>query len=65
MVFIDIILTNCKGRKKKTERRKFFGFFLNKMNDNYKKSTSKTNIIIDYIAGMTDDYFISSYEKIK
>ena len=34
MVFIDIILTNCKERKKKKERRKFFGFFLNKMNEN-------------------------------
>jgi dGTPase len=38
--------------------------FLNKMNDEYKKNTN-ARIAIDYIAGMTDDYFIKEYNKLK
>ena len=38
--------------------------FLNFMNDEYKKSTSKARIIIDFIAGMTDDFFIKEYKKL-
>ena len=30
--------------------------FLNKMNDSYNNNTSNTRKVIDYIAGMTDDY---------
>lgn len=36
--------------------------FLNDMNDEYKK-TNPYRIAIDFIAGMTDDYFINEYEK--
>ena len=36
--------------------------FLNDMNDEYKK-TNPYRIAIDFIAGMTDDYFMSEYEK--
>lgn len=36
--------------------------FLNDMNDEYKK-TNPYRIAIDFIAGMTDDYFIKEYEK--
>lgn len=38
--------------------------FLNKMNDDYKTNTN-ARIVIDYIAGMTDDYFINEYNKLK
>lgn len=38
--------------------------FLNKMNDRYKNNTN-ARIVIDYIAGMTDDYFIEEYNKLK
>jgi len=38
--------------------------FLNKMNKNYKNNRN-TRIVIDYIAGMTDDYFIKEYNKLK
>ena len=39
--------------------------YLNKMNSNYVKNTSNARIIIDYIAGMTDDYFIEEYNYLK
>ena len=38
--------------------------FLNKMNDNYKNNTN-ARIVIDYIAGMTDDYFIKEFNRLK
>ena len=41
----------------------FKNFYLG-MNDEYKENTSKARVVIDYIAGMTDDYFIREYSKI-
>lgn len=38
--------------------------YLNNMNDDYKKNTSNARIVIDYISGMTDEYFISEFSKI-
>lgn len=37
--------------------------YLNNMNPEY-KDEKKERIVIDYISGMTDDYFINSYNKI-
>lgn len=39
--------------------------FVNKMSNEYVENTPNKRIVIDYISGMTDDYFVSSYEKIK
>ena len=39
--------------------------FVNKMSKEYVENTPNKRIVIDYISGMTDDYFVSSYEKIK
>jgi dGTP triphosphohydrolase len=33
------------------------------MNNDYKNNTSNERIVIDYIAGMTDDYFMKEYKK--
>lgn len=41
-----------------------YKLYLNKMSKEYKKN-SNSRIIIDYIAGMTDDYFKSEYETLK
>ena len=41
-----------------------FKAYLNYKNDDYKKNTN-ASIVIDYIAGMTDDYFIKEYDKTK
>lgn len=37
--------------------------FLNNMSKEYIESTTDTRKVIDYIAGMTDGYFISQYKK--
>lgn len=39
--------------------------YLDSMCDEYKQNTSKARIVIDYISGMTDEYFESEYSKIK
>ena len=39
--------------------------FLNKMNKNYINNNSDARKVIDFIAGMTDDYFIKEYNILK
>ena len=41
-----------------------FKSYLNNMDKTYYDNNSKERIVIDYIAGMTDDYFIKQYNKI-
>ncbi len=38
--------------------------FLNWKNDVYRNNTSNKRIVIDFIAGMTDEYFMSKYQEI-
>lgn len=38
--------------------------YLDKMSDEYKNSNSYVRIVIDYIAGMTDEYLIKQYNNI-
>ena len=47
------------------EKSDIYARFVNKMSEEYIKTTDNKRIVIDYISGMTDDYFVSSYEKIK
>lgn len=42
-----------------------FKYYLSKMNDDYKNNNSKFRIVIDYIAGMTDSYFINEFNILK
>lgn len=40
-----------------------YKYFINDMNDKYIKNTSPARIVIDFIAGMTDDFFIEQHKK--
>lgn len=40
-----------------------YTIFLNKQSDSYKLGNSKARIVIDFIAGMTDDLFLREIEK--
>ena len=42
-----------------------YKYYLNKMSNDYKKDNSSERIILDYIAGMTDNYFIHEFETLK
>jgi len=39
--------------------------YLNNMSGSYKKDNTNARIVIDYIAGMTDDYIKKQYERLK
>ena len=39
--------------------------FLNHKKEEYLKNTSKNRQVIDFIAGMTDEYFIKCYKECK
>lgn len=55
--YLDVLNNNKKDKK-------IYGVFLNSMSEEYKKNNSNERIVIDYIAGMTDDYFIEEYNTI-
>lgn len=46
------------------ENSKIYGMFLNNMNKNYINDTDNKKIVIDFIAGMTDDFFIKQLEEV-
>ena len=41
-----------------------YKIFLNDMTEEYLKSSSNARKVIDYIAGMTDDFFMDQYKKV-
>jgi len=54
------LLDDLNGNK---ENSKIFGMFLKDMNKNYINSTNNKQIVIDFIAGMTDDFFIKQLNE--
>lgn len=40
-----------------------FTSYLNNMNKSYFKDNTPTRIVLDYVSGMTDDYFLEQYNK--
>ena len=44
---------------------RLYSVYLNKMDKKYINNTKKERIIIDYIAGMSDDYIKEEYKKVK
>ena len=50
----------------KTNNREghIFTIFLNDMNEEYINNTTDERKVIDYIAGMTDDFIVSEYNNI-
>lgn len=41
-----------------------YSMFLNDMSKTYIKDTDKRRIVIDFISGMTDEFFLSEYKKV-
>lgn len=53
-----------KALEDKDTSNDIYKIFLNDMTDEYLNNTSDSRKVIDYLAGMTDDYFISRYNEI-
>ncbi len=49
--------------KKEDKNHNIFKIYLNSMDENYLKNTTDERKVIDYIAGMTDDYFLKEYKN--
>ena len=63
-MFEIIFEKNLEYLKKEDKEKDIHKVYLNKMTEDYKNNTSNERIVIDYIAGMTDDYFTKEYIKI-
>lgn len=63
-MFNELFEINIKYLEKKDYSKNIYKVYLNYMNDEYKNNNSNERIVIDYIAGMTDDFFKSEYEMI-
>ena len=48
--------------KEKDLNSKIYSKFYLPMNNDYKNNTSNERVVIDYIAGMTDEYFLNEYK---
>lgn len=55
--YINVLENNIKSND-------IYTIFLNEMDVNYLNNTSNARKVIDYIAGMTDDYFINKYNEV-
>lgn len=62
-MFNKLFNVNMKYLRENDYSKNIYKVFLNYMNDDYKNNNSYERIIIDYIAGMTDEFFKSEYEK--
>lgn len=51
--------------KKSDKNNNIFKIYLDYMSDEYKENTTSARIVIDYISGMTDEFFTSEFSKIK
>ena len=60
-VLFDSLLEDIKSNN---EQSHIYTNYINDMNDEYKEQTTPERMVIDYIAGMTDDYFQSEYKQV-
>ena len=63
-MFNIVFETNLEYLKNNITETNIYKVYLNNMSEEYRNNTSKERIVIDYIAGMTDDYFTKEYVKI-
>ena len=54
-----------KDIETENKNSKIYQFFLNSMSKNYLEETTTSRKVIDFLAGMTDDYMQKCYSKIK
>lgn len=63
-MFRVVFDSNLEYLKSNNIDTNIFKVYLNEMDSGYIKNNSPERIVIDYIAGMTDDYFFKEYNKI-
>lgn len=62
----NVVFKSClEAVETKNHTHDIYKYFLNNMSLTYHSSTSDTRMVIDYIAGMTDDFLIEQYKSLK
>lgn len=62
----NVVFNKCKYiLENNLVENNIYKYYLNRMNVDYKKNNSNVRIILDYIAGMTDSYFINEFNILK
>ena len=62
-MFYTVFKHYLKDLKDKNTKSEIYQVFVGDMNDNYLINNSDEQKVIDFIAGMTDDYFTALYKK--
>jgi len=62
-IFKQLFEKYCKHLEDKFQEFPIYQYFLNDMNDDYRENDTK-RIVIDFIAGMTDDFFNNQYKDL-
>ena len=63
-MFNKVFASSLNDLKTNNETSHIYIYFYKYMNADYKKNTSPERVVIDYIAGMTDRFLTSEYEKL-
>lgn len=63
-MFNKVFKSSLSDLKAHNETSHIYIYFYKYMNEDYKKNTSLERVVIDYIAGMTDRFLKSEYEKL-
>lgn len=62
--FLSLFNKYMDDLNNKNKNSSIYKLFLNNMNNEYINDTSYERIVIDYIAGMTDDFFVAQYKAL-
>ena len=60
-VLFDSLLEDIRNNNKQSH---IYKNYIDDMNDEYKQNTTPERMVIDYKAGMTDDYFQDEYKEV-
>ncbi|MBE6138363.1 MAG: HD domain-containing protein [Firmicutes bacterium] len=63
MMFETLFEKNLEYLNNNDTSKDIFTIYLNDMDPNYIEENTNERIVIDYIAGMTDEFFVSQYNK--
>ena len=62
-MFNKVFITYLNDIKNNNKDSRIFKIYLDGMSDEYLNKTTPERKVIDYIAGMTDDFIISEYKE--
>lgn len=65
IMFRKVFDKSLEALKTKNTSNPIYTIYLNDMDKNYLENTTDERKVIDYIAGMTDDFFLKQYDNLK